>query len=254
MLIDTHAHIFSDHFENDLDEVIARSKEAGIKKLFMPNIDSESVESMIALEERFPGYCYSMIGLHPCSVKGNHHDELKVVEKWLERRKFSAIGEMGTDLYWDKTYIKEQKNAFNYQVDLALEHDLPIVIHCRESIDLTIDLVKNKQNGSLSGIFHCFTGDIEQARKIIDLGFYLGIGGVLTFKNSGLDKVIKDIDLQYLVLETDSPYLAPTPKRGKRNEPSYLKFILRRLADLYEVSEDSVEKITGENALNLYRQ
>jgi len=254
MLIDTHAHIFSYHFEDDLDEIIDRCKKEGIKKIFMPNIDSGSVESMIAVENKYKGYCESMMGLHPCSVKENYLDELKIVEKWLKKRKFSAIGEMGTDLYWDKAFIKEQEKAFDYQVGLALEHDLPVVIHCRESIDLTIDLVKEKQNGRLSGVFHCFTGDAVQAERIVDLGFYLGIGGVVTFKNGGLDHVIKDISLDHLVLETDSPYLSPTPMRGKRNEPSYLRYIADKLAEVKSVDRKTVQEITGRNALKLYRQ
>ncbi len=254
MLIDTHAHIYSYHFNDDLNEVITRSKNSGIEKIYMPNIDSESVESMMAVEEAYPNYCFAMMGLHPCSVKENYREELKVVEDWLSKRSFKAVGEIGTDLYWDKTHIKEQEIAFNYQVDLALEHQLPIAIHCRESIDLTIDLVRKKQNGSLRGVFHCFTGDNEQAQKIIDLGFYLGIGGVLTFKNSGLDKTIVNIDPKHLLLETDSPYLAPTPHRGKRNEPSFVANVNKKLSEILSTSETDIANITGQNALNLFEQ
>ena len=218
----------------------------------MPNIDSDSVESMLEVEKKYEGYCFSMMGLHPCSVKENFEDELKVVENWLQKRSFTAVGEMGTDLYWDKSFIQEQKKAFNFQVDLALEHDLPIVIHCRESIDLTIDLVKKKQNGQLRGVFHCFTGNLEQAKEIIDLGFFLGIGGVITFKNSGLDKVVKELKLEHLVLETDSPYLSPVPNRGKRNEPSNLKLIADKLSEVLNLERSEVERVTCENALKLY--
>ena len=252
MLIDTHAHIYSDNFSDDLNETITRAKEAGIERIYMPNIDSGSVESMLAVEKQFPDYCFAMMGLHPCSVNESYREELKVVEDWLARRPFKAVGEIGTDLYWDKTYQKEQEIAFNYQVDLALEHSLPVVIHCRESIDLTIDLVSKKQNGTLRGIFHCFTGGWDQAQKIIDLGFYLGIGGVITFKNSGLDKVIEKIDPNHLVLETDSPYLAPTPYRGKRNEPSFIAQVVKKLADLYAVNASDIAIITGQNALKLF--
>ncbi len=252
MLIDTHAHIYSDNFSDDLNETITRAKEAGIERIYMPNIDSGSVESMMAVEREFPDYCFSMMGLHPCSVNESYREELKIVEDWLTSRPFKAVGEIGTDLYWDKTYQKEQEFAFNYQVDLALEHRLPIVIHCRESIDLTIDLVSKKQNGTLRGIFHCFTGNFAQAKKIIDLGFLLGIGGVITFKNSGLDQIIENVDLNHLVLETDSPYLAPTPNRGKRNEPSFIVQVAKKLADVYNVNASDIANITGKNALKLF--
>jgi len=253
MLIDTHAHIYSDHFDDDLNEVITRSKKEGIERIYMPNIDSGSVEAMLRVEREFPDYCFAMMGLHPCSVKDNYLEELKVVEEWLQKRPFSAVGEIGTDLYWDKSHLKEQEFAFNYQVDLAQEHGLPIVIHCRDSIDLTIELVKKKQNGSLRGVFHCFTGSTDQARQIIDLGFYLGIGGVLTFKNGGVDQIVKNIDPGHLVLETDSPYLAPAPNRGKRNEPAYVSLVLKKLAGLYDKNEKDISDITGANALKLFR-
>ena len=252
MFIDTHAHIFSDNFEEDLDEVIQRSKEAGIGKIFMPNIDSASIEAMLELENKYSGFCHSMIGLHPCHVKEDYKKELKIIESWLEKRNFSAMGEMGTDLYWDKTFFEEQKKAFNFQAGLAKENGLPIVIHCRDSIDETIDLVDKLQDGNLTGVFHCFTGDTSQARKITDLGFLIGLGGVATFKNGGLDDMIKDVSLDSIVLETDSPYLAPTPHRGKRNEPAFMIKVAEKIASLKEVALTEVENVTTNNALRLY--
>lgn len=253
MIIDTHAHVFSSQFGKDLDNIIEKAKNEGVDKIFMPNIDSRSIESMLQVEEKYKGYCFPMMGLHPCSVKDGFEEELEIVASWLEKRTFSAVGEIGTDLYWDKTFFEQQKEAFNFQVDLAIKHDLPIVIHCRDSIDETIDLVKDKQNGQLKGVFHCFTGDLVQAREIIDLGFYLGIGGVATFKNGGLEEIIKKIDLKHILLETDSPYLAPVPYRGKRNEPAYLKHVCDKISGVKGVSNNLVGEITSANALKLYK-
>lgn len=252
MLIDTHAHIYSKQFAEDVDAVIARSKQAGLSKIFMPNIDSESIESMFAVEDRYKGYCYSMMGLHPCSVKDDFEKELEIVKTWLSRRRFSAVGEIGTDLYWDKSRFEQQKEAFNFQLDLAVMHNLPVVIHCRESIDETIRLVEKKQDGGLKGVFHCFTGSIEQATRIIELGFFIGIGGVATFKNGGLIEVIQKVDLDSVLLETDSPYLAPVPHRGKRNEPAYVRQVSSKIAEIKGVAEDEVAAQTTANALKLY--
>lgn len=253
MLIDTHAHIFSAQFKEDIPQIIENAKKTGVAKIFMPNIDSRSIQSMIGVEEKYKGYCFSMMGLHPCSVKEDFEKELEIVASWLEKRAFSAVGEIGTDLYWDTTFFEQQKEAFNFQVDLAKKHDLPIVIHCRNSIDETIALVEKKQHGNLKGVFHCFTGTIGQAREIINLGFYLGIGGVATFKNSDLPEVIKGIGLQHILLETDSPYLAPAPFRGKRNEPAYLQNICSKIAEIKGVSTDQVADVTSANALKLYK-
>lgn len=252
MLIDTHAHIYSEQFANDIDEVIGRSRQAGLTKIFMPNVDSESIEAMLAVEEKFKGYCFSMMGLHPCSVKEDFEKELEIVETWLSRRRFSAVGEIGTDLYWDKTYFDQQKAAFNFQMDLAIQHRLPVVIHCRESIDETLELVERKQNSELRGVFHCFTGSVEQAERVTDLGFYLGIGGVATFKNGGLTEVIQKVDLHSILLETDSPYLAPVPYRGKRNEPAYVKQVADRIAEIKGIGLQEVAERTTANALKLY--
>lgn len=252
MLIDTHAHIFLDKFSDDIDEVISRSVENDVQNIFMPNIDSSSIKSMLDLEEKYPGHCYAMIGLHPCSVDENYKQELEIVEEWLERRSFVAIGEMGTDLYWDTSKYEYQKKAFEHQAALALNADLPIVIHCRNSIQETIELVSKVNDRNLKGVFHCFTGNIDQAKAIIDFGFYLGIGGIATFKNGGLDNVLKQIDISHLVLETDSPYLAPEPNRGKRNEPAYVKHVAEKVAMIKDMSIEDVATITSNNALKLY--
>lgn len=251
-MIDTHAHIYLPEFNEDIDEVIAAAKSAGVQKIYMPNIDHTSIEPMFRLEKRFAGYCVPMMGLHPCYVKDDFRKELKTVEKWLDERSFCAIGEIGTDLYWDKTHRKEQEEAFEIQIKWAKELGIPIAIHCRESIEMTIEIVAKHQDGRLKGVFHCFTGDVEQATRITDLDFYLGIGGVATFKNGGMDKVLPDVELQHILLETDSPYLAPAPYRGKRNMPSYLSLIANRIAEIKEADTSEVISASTENALNLF--
>ena len=250
-MIDTHAHIYLDQFEKDVDEVLERSQEVGVEKIYMPNIDHTSIDAMLELENR-SDLCISMMGLHPCSVDNKFEKELYIVEEWLGKRKWSAIGEIGTDLYWDKTYWEQQKEAFNIQCKWAVKYDRPVVIHCRESIDETIELIENLKEDKLRGVFHCFSGNLEQAQNITELGFYLGIGGVATFKNGGLDKVLPDIKLKHLVLETDSPYLAPTPNRGKRNEPAYLELVSNRIAELKNISVEEVREETTINAKNLF--
>lgn len=251
-LIDTHAHLYLSEFENDIEDVIEQSKEAGVERIYMPNINSESIEDMLFLERKYENYCIPMMGLHPCYVKDNYKEELKAMKSWFDDRPYCAVGEIGIDLYWDKTYLKEQISAFELQIYWAKELDIPIVIHCRESIDMTIDLVKKLQDGHLKGIFHCFSGNLDHAKKIIDLNFLLGIGGVVTFKNGGLDKIIPDIDLKHIVLETDSPYLSPSPHRGKRNMPSYLHLIASKIAELKTCDMNEVAKITTENAKNIF--
>ncbi|MGL1885972.1 MAG: TatD family hydrolase [Reichenbachiella sp.] len=248
-LIETHAHLYSDQFTGEISEVINRSQDQGVSKIYMPNVDSESIDGMLELEHQYPGYCIPMMGLHPCSVKQDFEKELYLVEDWLSKRDFVAIGEMGTDLYWDKSFWEEQKESFNIQCTLAIKHDKPIIIHCRESMEETIELIEqNSQEGKLKGIVHCFSGNEEQAKKIIALGFSIGLGGVATFKNGGLEPVMKNIDLAHMVLETDSPYLAPVPHRGKRNEPSFLSIVAQRIADMKEISMEEVAKVTSENA------
>ncbi len=253
MFVDTHAHLYLEQFDEDRDEMLQRARENGIEKFYLPNVDSSTIDDMLEMEKKYPEECFAMMGLHPCSVKENYKEELAIVENWLKKRPFVAVGEIGTDLYWDKTYIEEQKDAFRIQANWAKDLGIPIVIHCRDSMDLTIDLVQQEQDGRLSGIFHCFGGSLEQAQKIIDLGFYLGIGGVLTFKKSGLDQTIKDIALNHLVLETDSPYLAPTPFRGKRNESAYIRQIAEKMASVKETTIDEIESKTTKNAAKVFK-
>ncbi|HMR42299.1 MAG TPA: TatD family hydrolase [Saprospiraceae bacterium] len=253
MLIDTHAHLYAAQFDEDRDEMMERAISAGVRKFFLPNIDSGSITGMLDLEKKYPGHCFAMMGLHPCSVNENYESELALVRSWLEKRSFSAVGEIGIDLYWDKTFVEEQKDTFLRQVTWAQEFDLPIVIHSRESIDLILDLLENLANkNKLRGVFHCFTGDENQAQRIMDLGFYMGIGGVLTFKKSGLDEVVKKLPMERLVLETDAPYLAPTPHRGSRNESFYIKLIAEKLAAVKLLSPEEVARITSQNAENLF--
>ncbi len=251
-LIDTHAHIFLEEFHEDVDEVIKRAIDEGVEKILLPNIDKDSIDDMLRLEEKYPDYCYPMMGLHPCSVKEDFETHLHIVEDWLSKRDFIAVGEIGTDLYWDKTFWEQQKEAFNIQCELATKYDVPVAIHCRETIDVTIELVENFKNTNLTGVFHCFTGTVEQGKRITDLGFYLGIGGVATFKNGGLDKVIPELDANKLILETDSPYLSPAPERGKRNEPYKLKFVTAKIAEVLNLQVEEVAALTTKNANDLF--
>lgn len=250
--IDTHTHLYAEEFDADRNTVIQGCLENGITKLYLPNVDSESIPRMLQLEKDYPGMCIPMMGLHPCSVKENYKEELAIVKEWLGKRKFAAIGEIGIDLYWDKTFIEEQKETFRLHIQWALEYSLPIVIHCREAFDEIYEVLASIPQLP-PGIFHCFSGNLEQANKVIALGgFKLGIGGVLTFKNSGLDKVIEQIDMKHLVLETDSPYLAPVPYRGKRNESTYLRIIARKLAEIKQMSLEEVAEITTANAREIF--
>jgi len=230
-----------------------RADKAGIINILMPAIDSSTHEKMLSIETQFAGKCRSMMGLHPCSVLENYVTELSVVKKYLNEKKFIAIGETGLDFYWDVTHKEQQYDSFQRQIEWALQYDLPIVIHSRNSIDECIGMIKKNQNGSLKGVFHCFSGSVQQAQQIIELGFYLGIGGVVTFKNAGLDAVLKDISLQHVILETDAPYLAPVPFRGKRNEPSYLSFVVQKLAEVKGVMAEEVGEVTTTNAVNLFK-
>ncbi len=249
--IDTHAHIYAEEFDADRYDVIERATKAGVRSIFMPNVDHTTIDRMLEVESRWPG-CVAMMGLHPCSVKKDFQRELYTVEGWLAKRTFAAIGEIGTDLYWDKTFWDQQCEAFTIQVNWAKEYKLPVVIHCRESMDETIALVENLQDGNLSGIFHCFTGTAEQAEKILKVGFYLGIGGVSTFKKAGLDIVLPDVPPDRIVFETDSPYLAPVPHRGKRNEPSYIPLIAKRVAEIKELSVDELRDCSTANAHRIF--
>lgn len=251
-LIDTHAHIYSSRFDSDRDLVIEEIRNAGVERIYMPNVDVNTIQAMLDCERQYPDLCFPMMGLHPCEVKEDFEDQLTVMKEWLEKRSFAAVGEIGLDLYWDKTFFELQKKALVIQIGWAKEKHLPIVLHCRESMDETIEIISSLQDGNLKGIFHCFNGDLRQAKKIIDLGFLLGIGGVSTYKNGGLDQVIPEIGLQNLVLETDAPYLAPMPHRGKRNSPGYLPFIAEKIGDYLGVSKELVALQTKENTLNLF--
>lgn len=252
--IDSHAHIYAKAFDADRPDAIRRAQEMNVQKIFMPNVDHTSIDAMMEVERLNPGLCLATMGLHPTSVNKDFQRELYIVEEWLSKRKFAAVGEMGTDLYWDKTFWEEQKEAFKVQVGWAKQYQLPVIIHCRETIDETIALVEELQDGKLTGVFHCFTGSAEQAKKIARLNFYLGIGGVATFKKGGLDTVIPDVPLEKIVLETDSPYLAPVPHRGKRNEPSYIPLIAQQVADFKKISLEEVRHQTTQNALQLFQQ
>lgn len=251
--IDSHAHIYSEKFRDDVHEVISSASEKGVNKIYMPNIDHESIDVMMELESQYPKACISMMGLHPCSVKKGFEKDLYEVEEWLDKRPFAAVGEIGTDLYWDKSLIDYQKEAFKVQCNLALKHNLPVAIHCRESIDETIELLESSEFEGLTGVFHCFTGSEKQAQRITEMGFKLGIGGVLTFKNSGVAAAIKNIAPEHMLLETDSPYLAPTPNRGKRNSPEYIPLVAQKLADVLESPIEEIAKSTTENSLKLFR-
>lgn len=246
---DTHTHLYSDKFDEDREAVIAECFKQDITRLFLPNIDKESVEGMMDLVDKYPENCFPMIGLHPCSVTENWKEELAYYESLLTKNKFYAIGEIGIDLYWDKTTLGIQQDTFRYQIELAKANKLPIVIHARDSFEEIFDIIDELNDESLTGIFHCFTGTIEQANKIIGYGgFKIGIGGVVTFKNSGLDKVVAQIPLNELVLETDAPYLSPHPNRGKRNESSYLKIIAHKIATIKEIDIQDVADVTTANS------
>lgn len=250
--IDSHAHIYSEEFEKDRGEMLRLAFEKGVERIYMPNVDHASIDGMLELEEKYPGQCIAMMGLHPCSVKKDFEKELYLVEDWLKRRKFAAVGEIGIDLYWDTTFRPQQEEAFKIQVEMAKKQGLPIVIHCRNSMKETLELLSPLADNGLKGVFHCFSGTAEDAKKIVELGFYLGIGGVVTFKNGGLDKVLPEIDLKQIVLETDSPYLAPAPHRGKRNDPGFIPLIAEKIAQIKQVDLEEVAGKTTENALQLF--
>jgi TatD DNase family protein len=251
-MIDTHAHIYLSEFDQDRNEVLDRAANEGIVRILMPNIDFKSIDSMLLCEQKNPNYCVSMMGLHPCSVSRDFQRQLYEIESWLGQRKFAAVGEIGLDLFWDKTLFDLQKEAFRIQCELAVKHALPIVIHSRDAVDESIELIKPYCERGLKGVFHCFSGSLDQAITITGLGFSLGIGGVVTFKNGGLDKVLPEIGLEYLILETDSPYLAPVPFRGKRNEPMYTKFVCSKVADLTKKTVEEIDKFTTSNAVRLF--
>ena len=257
-MIETHAHIYDEQFGQDRNAMLERAFSAGIKQIWMPNCDHETIDGMLALEKQYPEVCHAMMGVHPCYVKENFEEELNVVEQWLEHRKFILIGEIGLDFYWDLTFVTQQEEVFLRQLALAKKYNLPICIHSRNSknnehnaILRCIELIKQFGWEDLRGIFHCFSGNLEEAQKIIEINFLLGIGGVATFKNGGMDTILPHIDLKHIVLETDSPYLAPVPHRGKRNEVVYIGLVARRIAEIKAIDFDEVVQQTTQNALSL---
>lgn len=251
-IIDTHTHLYLNQFKDDVDLVIERAKNAGIDKFIFPAIDSSHFKDMHELRNRYPENIYLMSGLHPVSVKDNYKEELNLVLKSLETHNYVAIGEIGIDLYWDKTFLKQQQEAFEFQIRLAISNNLPIVIHCRDGFDEIFEILDAEKCSKMRGIFHCFTGTLEQANRAINLGFNLGIGGVVTFKNGGIDKFLNKIDIKNIVLETDAPYLSPVPHRGKRNESFYVTYILKKISELYGLNEQEIAKITSKNALEIF--
>lgn len=253
MLIDTHTHLYSEEFDNDRDEMIRRANAVGIERFYLPAIDSSYIQNMLDLEVKYPEQMKLMMGLHPTSVKPESYlEELENVKNWLDKRSFSAVGEIGIDLYWDKTTLGIQQQAFKTQIGWAKEKRLPIVIHCRESFDEIFEILEEEKNEKLFGIFHCFTGTKEQAERAIGFNMKLGIGGVVTFKNGKIDQFLNEIPLEHIVLETDSPYLAPVPYRGKRNESAYLKNVIEKLVDIYRISEKEIAQLTSRNALSVF--
>lgn len=253
ILTDTHTHLYSKEFDGNRTDLIQKAIDMGITRFFMPNVDSESIPGMFQLEKQFPSNCFALMGLHPCSVNANYQHELQVVEYWLSKRKFVAIGEIGIDLYWDKTFFEQQQDAFRIQIQLAKKYNLPYVIHSRNSFDEVMEIVNEYKSDNIKAIFHCFSGNVAQAEQVIASGsFKLGIGGVVTFKNSGLDKVVEAIDLKQLVLETDAPYLAPMPYRGKTNHPEYLLLIAKKIAEIKNISVEEVVEVTTQNSKDVF--
>lgn len=252
IITDTHTHLYSEAFDKDRDEVIQNAISKGITRFFIPSIDASYTQSMLDLEKRYPKNMFLMMGLHPTHVKEDYKEELKHVELMLSKRHFYAVGEIGIDLYWDKTFLNEQREAFKFQINLAKKYNLPIVIHCRDSFDEIFEVLEEEKSEDLFGIFHCFTGTEEQAKKALTYNMKLGIGGVLTFKNGKIDTFLKKIDLNHIVLETDSPYLAPVPYRGKRNESVYLLLVLKKLSEIYGLDEMLIADITTQNSKEVF--
>lgn len=252
MLTDTHTHLYSDAFIEDKGEMMQRAFDAGVQRLFIPAIDSETTEAMYELEKEYPNNIFLMMGLHPTSVKENYKKELLHIKEQFDKRSFFAVGEIGIDLYWDKSTLKIQEEAFKTQIQLAKKYQLPIVIHCRDAFDAVFEVLESEKGKDLFGIFHCFTGTEAQAKQAISYNMKLGIGGVVTFKNGKIDTFLNKFDLKHIVLETDSPYLSPTPYRGKRNESSYLQLICKKVAEIYGISEEEVARVTTENSKEIF--
>lgn len=252
MLIDTHSHIYSEEFNGEIDEAMKRSLLHGVEKILLPNIDSSSIKMMLDLTDRYEGICFPMIGIHPTSVKEDFEEELEVVEFWLSKRSFYGIGEIGIDLYWDKTFREEQEYVFRRQLKFAQQFDLPVSIHLRESFDVVLENVKKEYYPGMKGVFHCFSGNAKQAKEVIEMGFKIGVGGTVTFKNSGVDKVVAKLKPEDIVLETDSPYLAPVPLRGKRNESGNLIYVAQKVAEIFNLPESEIARITSATASELF--
>lgn len=253
IITDTHTHLYSEAFDEDRNEMINRAIEQGVSRFFIPAIDSTYTDSMLQLEKDNPEHVFLMMGLHPTHVKDGYRKELKHVEEMLAKRKFYAVGEIGIDLYWDKSTLDIQKKAFKHQIQLAKQYKLPIVIHCREAFDAIFEVLETEKSDDLFGIFHCFTGTLQQAHQAISYNMKLGIGGVVTFKNGKIDQFLNQIDLENIVLETDAPYLAPVPYRGKRNESMYIIKVLEKLSDIYNVSQEDVAEITTQNSKDVFK-
>ena len=251
-MIDTHCHLYTKEFDEDIEAVMNRALDEGITRFYLPAIDASCTKRMNSLELKFPAHCFSMVGLHPCSVKENVEEELQHLKDLLKQRKFIGIGETGLDFFWDKTFIKEQYHALETQIELALQYDLPLILHTRKATQQTIDVIAKYKNTHLTGIFHCFGGSLPEAKQIIDLNFSLGIGGVVTYKNAGIAEVLEHVDMRHIVLETDAPYLAPVPMRGKRNESSYLKYVVEKLALIKKISIEEAKYITSQNAEKIF--
>lgn len=250
---DTHTHLYSRQFNSDRTALIEKAMVNGVQRFFLPNIDCSSIDAMFEVEKQYPDHCFAMMGLHPCSADAAFEEQLSTMEAWLEKRKFAAIGEIGIDLYWDKTFLGQQQQAFRTQIEWAKKYNLPYVIHSRNAFDETMEIVNEYKTDRIKAIFHCFSGTVEQAQQVVALEtFKLGIGGVVTFKNSGLDKVVEAIDLKHIVLETDAPYLAPNPHRGKRNEPDYLRLIAQKIADIKQMSVEEVAEVTTGNSMEVF--
>ncbi len=250
--VDTHTHLYLEQFDTDSREVVNKAIDAGVKHLLLPNVDLETVEPMLKLAEQFPDICLPMMALHPTSVKENHLESLEEIRNLLFSGRFIAVGETGIDLYWDKTFIKEQIFCFEKHIEWALKLDLPLIIHSRKSLNEIFNVLSNYKDSKLKGIFHCFPGNINEAQKAVELGFYLGIGGVVTYKNSEMSKVVKEIPLKHLLLETDAPYLPPVPYRGKRNESSYIPIIAQKIAELKNIPIEVVAETTTDSAVKLF--
>lgn len=253
MYVDTHAHLYLEKFDEDIDDVIKNCIKNNVERIFLPNIDSSTIESLNNLSKLYPDNCFPIMGLHPCSVNDNYKSELSIMQGWLEKEKYYGIGETGVDLYWDKTFKSQQVEAFEEQINWSKSYDLPIIIHSRESLDITIDIITQNQNGVLSGIFHCFNGNIEQCKKIVDNNFYMGLGGIVTYKNAGLDEMIKYLPLEKMLLETDSPYLSPVPYRGKRNQSSYIPIIADKIAEIKGLTTKEIMTVTTQNAARIFK-